>query len=50
MAHSEPPKDPEVNDAWVDDDGDLYTWDGTDWVPFEDIPFFGPNSAIRDIW
>jgi hypothetical protein len=48
MTVSEPPKDPRLNDAWVDDAGDLYTWNGTEWVPFEDIPYFSPNSAIRE--
>jgi len=47
-AKNSPPEHPKVNDAWVDDFGDLYTWDGTDWVPFEDVPFFEPDSPFRD--
>jgi hypothetical protein len=42
-----PPENPQVNDTWVDTYGDLYTWDGTDWAPFEDIPYFEPNSPFR---
>lgn len=33
-----PPQDPALNAAHVDDDGDLYTWDGAQWVPYQDIP------------
>jgi hypothetical protein len=43
-----PPKDPRVNQAWVDDDGALYVWDGTDWVPYQDMPFFEPDPLYRD--
>jgi hypothetical protein len=32
----------------MDEAGEMYTWDGTDWVPFDDVPFFEPNSAFRD--
>jgi|1186.fasta_scaffold1263471_1 hypothetical protein len=46
---STPPEDPKLNDTWVDDVGDLYTWDGTDWVPFEDIAYFEPNTSFRDL-
>jgi hypothetical protein len=43
-----PPDKPAVNQVWVDDAGDLYTWDGTQWVPYEDLPFFDPGTAYRD--
>ena len=43
-----PPAHPQVNETWVDDLGDLYTWDGAKWVPFEDVPFFEPNPPFRD--
>ena len=36
-----PPKDPQVNEAWLDDDGELHRWDGAKWVPYED-----PSSSI----
>ena len=42
-----PPENPKVNDTWLDENGDLYTWDGKDWVPFEDVPFFEPNTPYR---
>jgi hypothetical protein len=48
MTTPQPPENPKVHDAWVDDVGDLYTWDGKGWAPFVDVPFFEPNSAIRD--
>jgi hypothetical protein len=48
MTSPQPPEKPELNDAWVDHNDDLYTWNGTEWVPFEDLPYFSPNSAIRD--
>jgi hypothetical protein len=35
------PRNPEVDDTWVAEDGELYTWDGKEWVPFADIPDFG---------
>jgi hypothetical protein len=47
MTSPKPPENPKLNDGWVDEAGDLYTWDGTEWVPFEDIPFFGPNTEMR---
>jgi hypothetical protein len=43
-----PPDKPAVNQTWVDDDGDLQVWDGKDWVPYEDLPFFGPNTTYRE--
>jgi hypothetical protein len=42
------PKNPQVNQTWVDDDGVLYVWDGTDWVLYEDLPFFEPDPLYRD--
>ncbi|HEY2576586.1 MAG TPA: hypothetical protein VGI74_09795 [Streptosporangiaceae bacterium] len=48
MTSPNPPENPKLNDAWVDEAGDLYTWDGTQWMPFEDIPMFGPNTEMRD--
>ena len=48
MTNPESPGNPKLNEAWVDEAGDLYTWDGTQWMPFEDIPMFGPNTEMRD--
>lgn len=42
------PNDPKLNDTCVDDAGDLYTWDGTRWIPFEDTPFIDPNSVLPE--
>jgi hypothetical protein len=55
MTHSDPPetpnsqapKDPKVNDHWIDDAGDVWTWDGNDWMPLEVIPYFAPTSTER---
>jgi hypothetical protein len=48
MASSHPPDNPTVNDAWVDDSGDLYTWDGKEWVLFADIPGSQPDRVFRE--
>jgi hypothetical protein len=45
--NSQPPKDPKVNDHWIDDAGDVWIWDGSDWMPPEDIPPFTPTSTLR---
>ena len=42
-----PPKNPRVNQTWVDDDGVLHVWDGTDWLLYEDLPFFEPDPLYR---
>ncbi len=34
---SRPPNDPRVNDHWIDDAGDAWTWDGTEWMPLRGI-------------
>lgn len=44
-----PPENPKPGQNWVDEVGDLYTWDGMDWVPFEDIPFFKPSQSFKDL-
>lgn len=31
-----PPRSPQANDTWIDDDGELHVWDGTKWAPYED--------------
>ena len=43
-----PPKSPRVNQTWVDDACVLHVWDGTDWVLYEDLPFFEPDPLYRD--
>jgi hypothetical protein len=43
------PVDPALNDTWVDDVGDLYTWDGENWILFEDTPpFIEPKSILPE--
>ncbi len=46
-----PPENPKTGQNWVDEAGDLYTWDGDgmEWVPFEDIPFFKPSQSFKDL-
>jgi hypothetical protein len=48
MSSAQPPRNPRRGQAWVDEAGDLYTYDGSDWVQFDDVPFFEPNSSFRD--
>jgi len=48
MSSFDPPKDPKLNDRWTDEVGDLWIWDGTEWVPFDD-PFFAPNTTVRNL-
>jgi hypothetical protein len=33
-----PPPDPQVDDTWIDDAGELFYWNGSDWVAYEDPP------------
>lgn len=42
-----PPKNPQVNDSWIDDNGELHIWDGIGWVPYEDPPPL-PDFVIRE--
>lgn len=37
-----PPKNPRVNDTWIDSSGELQVWDGTVWKPYEDLPTQAP--------
>lgn len=37
MTNSQPP-DPRVEKTWVDDAGELFISNGTDWLPYEDLP------------
>lgn len=43
-----PPENPRVNDTWMDDDNELRTWNGEEWVLFEDVAFFPPSPDIRE--
>jgi hypothetical protein len=49
-----PPPNPRVNDVWIDDAGELFYWNGSDWMPYEDPPEWpgdgdpGPNWLYRD--
>jgi hypothetical protein len=33
-----PPPDPKANDVWIDDHGELRYFNGTEWVPYPDVP------------
>jgi hypothetical protein len=48
MSPSEPPETPRLNQAWVDDACDMWKWNGAEWVPFEDLPYFSPTSLAKD--
>jgi hypothetical protein len=37
MLNSQPP-DPKVEKTWINDDGELFISDGTNWLPYEDLP------------
>jgi hypothetical protein len=43
-----PPENPRKNDTWVDDADELWTWNGKDWVPFEEVASFDPTSPFRE--
>ena len=47
MALFDPPDNPQVDDHWIDERGDVWTWDGQDWEPLADIPFFKPTGTDR---
>jgi hypothetical protein len=47
MTSFDPPKDPEKNQRWYDETGEVWIWDGNDWIPLDD-PFFSPTSTIRE--
>jgi hypothetical protein len=41
-----PPPNPRINEVWVDDDGVMKRFNGSDWVPYLDMadsPLYGPN-------
>jgi hypothetical protein len=44
-----PPKDPHANQTWLDENDVLRVWDGIEWVPYEDLPFFDTGPTYRDI-
>jgi hypothetical protein len=45
-----PPSDPEVNQVWIDDAGELWYFDGKNWVPYLDVPDgdLQPNLVTKD--
>lgn len=53
MANSKP-SNPEKYDTWIDDDGELHVFNGTDWEPYSSPPRApeggdpGPAWLIRD--
>lgn len=42
-----PPKNPRVNDTWIDSTGELQVWNGTNWKPYEDPPD-GQSFVYKD--
>lgn len=36
-----PPPDPDINDVWIDDKGDMQRFDGVQWLPYLDVPDLG---------
>jgi hypothetical protein len=43
------PQNPRVNETWIDDAGELWYWDGTDWVADEDPPEL-PGGDPLPLW
>lgn len=41
-----PPANPRVNETWVDDDGELHVWNGSEWTLYEDRPRL-PDNIYR---
>lgn len=52
MANAQPtgdsrPENPEPNQSWTDEFGELYTFDGKDWMPVEDVFYLEPDPPFR---
>jgi hypothetical protein len=45
MTNAQPPN-PNLNQVWVDDKGELKRFDGSDWVPYLDVP----DSPLYEPW
>ena len=43
------PKNPRRNQAWVDDDGVLRVWDGSDWALYDDVLPTEPEPLLKRI-
>lgn len=45
-----PPPNPQANDTWLDDAGELKYFNGTAWVPYVDLPDvpLEPNFLERE--
>lgn len=35
---NDPPSNPQENDVWIDDQAELFYFDGAKWVPYKDLP------------
>ena len=48
------PQDPQFGAIWFDDADEMLAWDGSAWVPYEDLPAWpggddpDPFGVIRD--
>jgi hypothetical protein len=48
------PENPKFGAVWFDNTGDILAWDGSEWVPYEDLPAWpgdddpDPFGVIRD--
>jgi hypothetical protein len=48
---SEKPADPAQNETWIDGNGDLMVYKGSEWVPYQEVAagdLFDPSVLVRD--
>jgi hypothetical protein len=48
QANPKPPS-PKPDDVWVDDAGEAFTWNGREWVPYDDPPRW-PGKDPKPRW
>jgi hypothetical protein len=51
LMSSEKPADPAQNETWIDGNGDLMVYKGSEWVPYQAVAagdLFDPSVLVRD--
>lgn len=45
------PENPQIDDVWINDDGEMERFDGTSWQPYNDVPDgppLEPHIVVRE--